>query len=284
MKQFLLKLSVAFFFALIIISQQVEAKNTDIIWSEKSKIKYQGFTISKKCLGDEYFDNNCVGKIIKKNKVLARVYSQKDYWIKFSLFNFLGRKDKQLVIQTYSGGAHCCYDYYIFDLKPKFRKIYDLSKFDSANEIGNELIPVDIDKNGIFEFKQDVMAFDYMGTWGHITATFPPAIFHFNKKKQKFALATKRFPNFVLKELKENISSLDDWIKETSKTEPKIKQEEIEEIKTRETFLYLVYAGKREDAWKLFEEKYNFQFRDKFRNDFKELFSNDPTYLSIYGK
>jgi hypothetical protein len=66
MKQFLLKLSVAFFLGLVFISQQVEAKNTELIWSKKSKINYQGYIISKKCFSAEDFDNNCEVKVIKK--------------------------------------------------------------------------------------------------------------------------------------------------------------------------------------------------------------------------
>ena len=158
---------------------------------------YQGFTILKKCIGNEDFDNNCQVKIVKNKKVLARFDSQKDYWVKFSLFNFLGGNDKQLIIHTYSGGAHCCNDYVIYDLKPTFRKVYDSTKFDSGSEIGNYLTPIDIDKDGVFEFQRSVMTFDYFHT-SHASSVFPPVIFRYDKKKARYDFANKVFPNFVI--------------------------------------------------------------------------------------
>lgn len=264
-----------------------EENPLDSLWIEKDITFFNGYTIKRYCDENQDVEEPCKLKVSQGNKVLDEFYSHNKEMLQYGFFNFLGESEKQLIIHTYSGGAHCCYDYYIYDLKPNFRKIYDSSKFSSVNEIGDDLFPIDIDKDGVFEFRQDVMAFDYMAPGGHATATFPPAIFQFNKKKSYFELANKKFPNFVLDELKKNIDGLAGWAKDQEKYGTKIKQEEIDEITVRDTFLYWIYAGKREEAWKLFEEKYDFKFykfRDKFREDFKNIFTQDPTYLSIYGK
>ena len=137
--------------------------------------------------------------------------------------------------------------------------------------------------DGVFEFRQDVMAFDYEAPGGHATSSFPPAIFAYNKQKGRYTLATKLFPNFVIDELKKNLDGLDGWVKDSAKYGSKITREELDEIRVRETFLYWVYAGKRKEAWKYFDKNYNFEFRNKFRKDFKEIFSKDVTYKSIYG-
>jgi hypothetical protein len=36
----------------------------------------------------------------------------------FGLFPLLGKNRKQLVVQQYSGGAHCCHSWWIYDLYP----------------------------------------------------------------------------------------------------------------------------------------------------------------------
>lgn len=277
--------------------QNVEAgddhrASLDKYWIADDQTKHQGFVIQRKCKSIEDFEN-CVLTISRNGKRLRsfEITDGRKDWLKYGFFDFLGNGSKQLVVHTFSGGAHCCYDYEIFDLDSQFRTIYTSTKYDSGSQIGNELIPVDIDGNGVFEFYQDVMAFGYLGPNGHATAVFPPAIFAFNMKGYRYELATNQFPEFVLKRLKEKIDRLEPWKKENEKYGTRITQDEIDEITVRETFLYWVYAGKREDAWKYFErnyrsetgDKYPDKFRDKFTRDFQELFDSDPTYRSIYG-
>ncbi len=253
----------------------------DNVWLKDQKISYNGYTITNKCSGTEA-DDDCKLKISKNGKTLETFESSRNYWLQYGFFNFLGKDDKQLIVHTYSGGAHCCYDYTIYDLKPNFRTIYDSTKFDGA--VGDSLIPVDIDSDGIFEFQQDVMAFDYAAPGGHATSTFPPAVFAYNQKKGRYDFANKLFPNYVLDELKKNLAGHDKWVKECAKYGTIITQEELHEISVRETFLYLTYAGKEKEGWEYFNENYNFEFRGKFRKDFEEEFSKDATYRSIYSQ
>lgn len=248
----------------------------DDVWLKDEKKFYNGYIITNKCSGTEA-DDDCKFKVSKNGKTLARFESSRDYWLQYGFFNFLGDNDKQLIVHTYSGGAHCCYDYAIYDLKPTFRVIYK-----STDDVGDSLIPVDVDGDSVFEVRQNVMAFDYLAPGGHATSTFPPAVFGYNRKKGRYDLATKLFPNYVLDELKKHLAGLDKWAKESAKHGTIVSQEEINEISVRETFLYLIYAGKEKEAWKYFDENYNFQFRDKFRKDFKEIFSKDTVYRSIY--
>lgn len=254
------------------------------IWIEDDEVFYEGYKISKECVNIEGDRNNCRLKIKNKGKISAEIdleYGLKN-WLQYGVINLLGENDKQLIVHTYSGGAHCCYDYIIYDLKPTFRVIYDSRKFEPATEIGNELVPVDIDGDGVFEFQQDVMAFDYMAPGGHATSTFPPAIFSYNKQKNRYEIANKRFPNYVLNELNKNLAGHDQWVKDNAKYGTIITQEELDEISIREKTIYLIYAGKEKEGWKFFDENYKFQFREKFKKEIKESLSKDPTYLSIY--
>ena len=278
------------------VERSVDSNPLDKVWLEADKTIYEGIQIQRDCPYDDFFkrseNGRCALSISRSGKVLREFDLEYGirHWLRYGVFDFLGRGKKQLIVHTYSGGAHCCYDYYIFELGPKFQELYSSDHYDSANEIGNALFPIDIDGDGIHEFYQDVMAFDYMGPAGHASASFPPAIFAFNKDKEKFELANRRFPDFVLEKLKELTGGIPEWAKVNEKYGAKIDDETVEEIIARNTFLYWVYAGKRDQAWEYFEknyrtksgDKYQDKFRDQFRKEFKEKFETDPTYLSIY--
>ena len=266
------------------------------IWIEDDETRINGYEIKRKCslgIGGIYA---CKLTVKKNGKVVAKFENERGekYWLRYGFFNFLKKNDKQLVVHTYSGGAHCCYDYYIYDLSPRFHPIYKSTKFDSANEIGDELVPVDIDGDGVYEFYQDVMAFDYDGAGGHASASFPPAIFRFDRGSGRFDLATKRFPKFVLAQLSKNLTYLDKEIAENKDTYVSAddRAEYDEEYRVRETFLFWMYAGKREKAWEYFRNnyrskisgKYMDEFREQFIGEFHETFRKDPTYLSIYDR
>ena len=256
----------------------------DEIWLEDKKFSYEGYAIVKECTETAKVDDYkyCSLKIKSGKKILAEFIA--DYglanWLRYGFFNLLGENHEQLIIFTYSGGAHCCYDYIIYDLKPDFHVIYDSRNFNG--NIGNELITVDIDGDSVFEIRQDVTAFDYMSPGGHATSTFPPAVFSYDSKKKHYDFANKKFPDYVLDQLEKNLAGHDIWVKEAAKYGTHITQEELDEISVRHTFLYSVYAGKEEEGWKYFDENYDFQFREKFKEEFKEQFSKDITYKSIY--
>ena len=270
------------------LEQEQYREALDSIWIETDQTKLNGITITRECRSESENDylGVCELTISSKGKVLrtfAIEHGRKD-WLKYGLFNFLGTTNKQLVVFSYSGGAHCCSDYAIFDFVPKFRVVYDSNIADSVNEVGNELVPIDIDGDGVFEFHRDVMAFDYMGAAGHAGTSFPPAIFAFDKKAAKYVPATKRFPGFVEKQLENVLSELD--------ITPETDVEALNEYRVRTKFLYMVYAGQRDSGWKYFEENYRSatgngyqeQFKEQFKKKFLEIFAKEPTYLSIYGQ
>lgn len=258
------------------------------IWIDKDKYTENGISIVRTCSGekpDDYIGScNLSLRSGRKLHTTFSVEHGRKLWLKYGFTNLLNNNSRQLIVFTYSGGAHCCYDYVIYDLQPKLRVIYDSNKFDSANDIGNELVPVDIDGDGIFEFYQDVMAFDYMGAAGHAGASFPPAVFAYDEKVGKYVPATKRFPGLVRKQLDDLLAG----IESTSDTDV----ETLNEFRVRTKFLFLVYAGQRDAAWDYFEQNYRStsgngyqeQFKEQFKREFVEIFAKDPTYISIYGR
>lgn len=263
------------------------------IWKDADYFEINGVSITRRCTPTEVKNReDCKLTLANKGetvKELANAFGRK-YWLRYGFFNLLNSGTEQLVLFEYSGGAHCCYEYVIYDLSPKLRMIYDSSEF--GGTVGDSLIPLDIDQDGTFEFYQDVMSFDYIGRFGHASAAFPPAIFAYDSNTQKYVLANKRFPAYVLERLAEYLRQLEAWRVGNEKDGTPVADSEMDEIKVRATFLYWVYAGKRNEAWDYFDknyktptgDQYQDQFREKFRTDFKSIFAEDPTYISIYGK
>ena len=196
-----------------------------------------------------------------------------------ALFPFLSQKSKQLVSMEYSGGAHCCWGYKIYELSPKFRKIFDGDNY-GMDWVGYELHPIDIDKDGTYEFTQFVMAFDYFRV-SHASSVFPTAVFAYNKAQGKYTLANRRFPNYLLSDmpryLKEaqtkNLSFVED---------PKhFPQEDYVQAISR-VILDYIYAGEREKGLEYFEKNYKMPDKGEFREELKETLRKDPIYQSIY--
>src|SRR5215470_16003620 len=124
-------------------------------------------------------------------------------WAKLGLFNFLGARRKQLSVEGYSGGAHCCWEYRIIDLLPTYRVLYNSDDWN----VGNRLTPVDIDKDGVFEFTQNVMTFDYFPL-SHSGSPFPPAIFKYNQRAGKYLPANWLFPSRLVEGIEARLATL----------------------------------------------------------------------------
>jgi hypothetical protein len=262
--------------------EREEPKNAlDDVWLESTRYNYGSYQIQKFCVEDPSNEEPCSIKILKKGKLLRTHSSHDPRWVQFGFFNLLGKKDKQLIVHTYSGGAHCCYSYHIYDLEPKFREIYRSDRFDEANAIGNELVPVDIDGDGIYEFRQSVMTFDFVTT-RYAGSVFPPAIFSYSAKKGRYELANRKYPGYVIKELQEQLDGFPDWVRECNAYGAKITPAEIERKYIVYTFIYILYAGQQDRAWNFFEQNYKYEEKNVVRAEVKEIMKKDPTSLAIY--
>jgi hypothetical protein len=258
------------------IKDEVKSDNPlDKVWQKTNKINYNGYTITKNCQnksGEYYGNENCKLKLFKGKKLLVNFDSERSIWLEFGFFNFLGGRGKQLIIYKYSGGAHCCYNYSIYDLKATFITLYDSTKFD---EIGNQMVPVDLDNDGVFELEQSVMTFDSFHT-SYSSSVFPPAVFAFNKNFNRFEFANKKFANYILDKKNKYVN----WLETTyGKDDPNYKQGIL-----NLTFAYLVYAGKEKEAWNYFDQNYHFDDKETFRTEIKKRFAKDVNYSSLYGK
>lgn len=201
------------------------------------------------------------------------------YWLRWGLFPFLGKKNSQLVIMRYSGGGHCCTSYQIYDLVPEFKLIFDGDEYD-ISEIGNDLVPVDIDKDGIYEFTQEVMAFDYFHA-SHAASVFPRAVFAYSKTTGSYQLASRRFGRYLLRGIDKDLRDATTQIRKYKNIESDAFDDYYYGLTN--VVLKYVYAGQEKKGWEYFEKNYKRGDKDELRKDLKGAFEQCPIYQSIYG-
>src|SRR5712692_162926 len=188
---------------LLLIAVPLSAQNLDDILISQGQLSYQGYEVTAR------FDSktkDSLAQIRKNGRVLVTL---KDGWFlekstRIGLFPFLGVNSKQLIVEQYTGGAHCCWIYRIYDLSPRLRVLFDGADY-GIDEIGYELHLVDIDGNGIYEFTQAEMAFDYFHM-SHASSRFPTIVFAYDRKAKKYRLANRVFSQYVLRGIDEDIS------------------------------------------------------------------------------
>ncbi|MCA1557349.1 MAG: hypothetical protein LC731_02280, partial [Acidobacteria bacterium] len=110
----------------------------DKVFTKEDRLAYNGYVIEK---SQDKGEESWSASLKKGSKTVARFeQGWNREWTSFGLFPFMGRDAKQLVVEQYSGGAHCCYSYWIYDLnQTEPRLLFDSGKFGT----GNQLVPLD---------------------------------------------------------------------------------------------------------------------------------------------
>ena len=110
-------------------SEEEETSLFKSIWNEDDESSYGSYKIKRECSNDSKGFENCTLKITDNNTILAKYEAEHARWAEYGFFNLLGKKNKQLIIRTYSGGAHCCYTYFFYDLNPNLSLIFERFRF-----------------------------------------------------------------------------------------------------------------------------------------------------------
>jgi hypothetical protein len=198
---------------------------------------------------------------------------------RIGLFPFLGGENRQLAILQYTGGAHCCWIYKIYDFTPRLRLIFDDENY-GIDHIGYELHPIDFDGDGMYELTRSIMAFDYFHM-SHATSVFPTAVFSYDPSARVFKPNNRRFPSVILSHVPEDMRAL-----EASRANVSV-----EDLGAREKYLSAVlqvmlnriYAGQKEAGWDFFEAEYELSNKREIRADIQQALRGDPIYRSIYA-
>src|SRR5262245_61395369 len=269
------KISLTAFFVLAQLT--ASGQSLESVFTKGDRLVYQGYEITRSANpGGESWTLT-----IKKNGKEVERFENGDMMskdnAKMGLYNFLGGRKKQLIIEEYTGGGHCCWEYRIIDLSPTYRVLYDSDDWD----VGYKLKPIDLDKDGNFEFMQSVMTFDYFYV-SHARSAFPKAIFKYDKKVGEYLPANRLFPTEVTRDIKKDLAEVERFGRYIAPSNVYASEEYV--AATLSAFLKRVYAGKEQQAWAFFDAEYKLENKRKLRSDIRKQLRGCSIYNYIYPR
>jgi hypothetical protein len=192
--------------------------------------------------------------------------------------NLTGDGKPNLVIRTYSGGAHCCTDVHVLELGEQFRHV---ARFDARNSEG--VVFEDLDKNGILTVS--MADWHYLDVIAPMIASPAPRItFRYLDGRYQLAPDLMKQPAPPKEELKRLAQEIRELFNQAQK-----KPEEAEMILTRwnpeypvpqlwSKMLDLIYTGNETEALQLFDEAWpeTFPGKQKALKKFNALVDGSP--------
>jgi hypothetical protein len=259
--------------------QPPDTSALDKVFTKDDSLSYKGYRVEKSQTKGE---DSWFATLKKGNKTVAKFEAGwNKEWTNFGLFPFISNEPKQLVVEQYSGGAHCCYSYWIYDLSgASARLLFENDKYGT----GNLLIPSDLDGDGAFEFRHSVMAFDYFHM-SHASSIFPQAVFAYDKLAGEYRPANRRFSAYALDGIEGDIKELE-TLKAGGKSDGDDLYTERHFSAVLQVTLKYIYAGKRDEGWSFFEREYRTHegiAKEKMRAEIEETLSAEPVYKYIYS-
>lgn len=254
----------AFIAAFLMLCMQVHAQNT---------IDYLGYRISTSLPKTKNYSVVTVRKG-RRTLVMHKDGIAQNYGSSIELLSLLGSGKNQLVISQYTGGAHCCTNYWIYELIPRFRLLFQSKDYETLGQY----VFQNIDSDNDLEIVDNTPAFHYFDNLAFVSSPVPTLIFDYNRRTRKFELANRRFNKYLLKDQA-------GWIARSQAVrESDPSQHRVDSLGI---LLSFVYAGKENDGWKYYHQE---RARSKkgvyFNNDatIRRALNAEPAYRSIYHK
>jgi hypothetical protein len=179
----------------------------------------------------------------------------------FGLYPFVVGKEKQLVVEQFSGGAHCCWTDWIIELSTPITILYDSQDY----PVGYGLVIEDLDKDGTSEFIQELLTFDYFDRIPHAYSPLPAVVFRYDAETNTIVPANPRYADFLLKDIGEDIKNCEEFV---SKVNPADYDDNTGEYLSSvlQVVIPYFYAGKETEAWSFFDQKYQLKDKEDIRS------------------
>ncbi|HEY7543526.1 MAG TPA: hypothetical protein VID27_01520, partial [Blastocatellia bacterium] len=174
----------------------------EVTYTERERLSWNGYLISKQfqMVRDEGFDEparnsfvsiKCAGKEVAR---FDNLHLSTGNATDFTLLEFLGGKEKQLVVSQ-TGPRD--WVHWIVDLSDRPRVIF----FSRDYEVNRELGMVDIDGDGVQEITQAIIRFDYFNGLSHSVSPLPTVVFKYDQQAKKYVPACRVFADWLLAEI-----------------------------------------------------------------------------------
>ena len=177
-----------------------------------------------------------------------------------------------VIIETYSGGAHCCFSTQVYSLGEK--PILILKKPES--NISGEF--EDLDDDGIYEYitADDIFAYEYCP---FVSSPIVKVIMAYDEQAGRYLPASPNFPNEYIKEIEENTQSADRVAR--ANINENGEWDDTTKCSVLPLVLDYIYLGDLEKAHSELERVYEYDDLDSFWNRVMLIIQDSPLYMVI---
>jgi hypothetical protein len=265
---------------LVALSVPAQTVNLEDLYVKGNRVSYNGYLVTRSFNEREQLSS---AMIRKGGRVVASFKDGGGPSLDFTniaLFSLLGGESKQLIINQHSGGAHCCNSVWIYDLAtPRLRKLYDNLTYDV------DFTPalIDIDRDGVYEFTQSVMAFDYFDRMSHASSPFAQVVFKYDKSAGRYLPASRTHADYLLRDIEKYTDEVNKANRELASTRH---EEDVGDYlgTVLQVVLQYIYAGREQEGWDFYEREYRLDDKAQMRTKVKGVLRKSVVYNSIYGR
>ncbi|MBN1287771.1 MAG: hypothetical protein JXB47_20395 [Anaerolineae bacterium] len=178
-----------------------------------------------------------------------------------------GEGNPDVIIERFTGGAHCCFSMVVYDLGEVATKV--LHTRDS--ECGGRF--EDLDGDGVFEFLtcDDVFAYAYCP---YVSSPFAKVIMQYNPDVREYIPAGAAFADRYAADIAEHTA-----LAENTAPGEMGEWDETNKCSALPVVLDYLYSGQTEQAWAEFERLYLFEDAEAFRAEIEEALIFSDLYV-----
>lgn len=194
------------------------------------------------------------------------------------LVPLLRDETKQLFVQHFSGGAHCCWTSIILELSDS---IHTLFNSDDYTDLGYELTMSDFDRDGMMDLHLTIITFDYFDRLTHAISPFSSAYFSYSPSTRRFVLTSREFSSLLLNRTLEHEQRVKAMADTTDFTQfDDIGGEYLSSV--LKVLMDYVFAGQKGKGWKFFDAWYRLADKDEMRRKIQQAFDASNVYQELY--
>jgi len=176
---------------------------------------------------------------------------------------------RQLVIKSYSGGAHCCESMLIADPAPSFRVLF------RSTDYNLNFISFDgRDERGAARFCMENEAWDHFPD-NHADSPFVLACFHYEPSSAAYVPNRNLSPE-RLKRIDREIAEVHAPPAASGKWSEAVHRKRILDVT-----LAWIYAGRSSDGWAFFDSEYHGRDKAGLRKSVEQKLALDPFYQRL---
>jgi hypothetical protein len=248
-------------------------------YTKESTVSYLGYEIVKSKrqskIGPPKGETEIEYAVLHHNgRVVAKFDSPIDQLseIRFGLFSFLGKDDKQLIVEQTSDKF---WRYWIVSLQPEFRMLYDSQKYD----VVYELRVGDLDHDGYLEIVQNLGTFWYFNS-DNVFSPRPHMIFKYNSSLGRYIPSNPEFKETVLKDIEQRI----DKTRQVAQN----RDDPAYDLHLRSAVLDVVlrylYTGEQASAWAFYDQNYKVEDKESLQVQLKTKLMQDALYREMISQ